>query len=502
MTAGREFELKFGVAASQAAAVAAALDSAGATRERLESRYFDTADGRLAVQQLALRLRRSRDGWEQTLKAPGPSLRDRYEDTRPAARPARADTPDIDPALHGGLRSGRELMRLLERGDSSPAPLVERYSTVVERLAVDVVAGASRIEVAFDRGQLLAGDASEPICEVEYELKSGGRELAFAVARLGIVEHGLWLQAPSKSQRGEQLALGKPLLARKAGRCRLDSRMGGSEIARAVLATAFEQIGANASAVAAGTPDDDLVHQLRIGLRRARTAARELGGLDEAVAGPWLDAATATFRRLGETRDRTVVAAALEARLAAAGSPLPALLPQGNDAARVDPVEVVRDHLFQLALIDLVEFVDATRPRGDGKHDEISPARARALIAGRLERLHRRVSRAAKRFDRLEEEAQHRIRKQLKRLRYLGEAVATLFPARSTRRFLARLSPAQDVLGAHVDLLTGRRWALALAAEAPGAAFNVAWFETQLEASATACRKALSKVAGARPFWR
>jgi len=65
MTDGREFELKYCVDAPRAAAVASALEAAGATRQRLESRYFDTVDGRLASQRLTLRLRHSPAGWEQ-----------------------------------------------------------------------------------------------------------------------------------------------------------------------------------------------------------------------------------------------------------------------------------------------------------------------------------------------------------------------------------------------------------------------------------------------------
>jgi len=68
--------------------------------------------------------------------------------------------------------------------------------------------------------------------------------------------------------------------------------------------------------------------------------------------------------------------------------------------------------------------------------------------------------------------------------------------------YLERLSPAQDALGAHIDLLVGldiaRRAAEAGDAEAW---FNVGWLTAQLHASVRRCRRSLRRAARAKPFW-
>ena len=55
----------------------------------------------------------------------------------------------------------------------------------------------------------------------------------------------------------------------------------------------------------------------------------------------------------------------------------------------------------------------------------------------------------------LEPAEQHRVRKRLKRLRYLGEFVAPLFGARGRALSSTQLEPAQDALGRHNDDAVG-----------------------------------------------
>ena len=49
--------------------------------------------------------------------------------------------------------------------------------------------------------------------------------------------------------------------------------------------------------------------------------------------------------------------------------------------------------------------------------------------------------RDGRKFEKLATERQHRVRKRLKRLRYLGEFLAPLFGKDDTEAFLARLKP-------------------------------------------------------------
>ncbi len=79
----------------------------------------------------------------------------------------------------------------------------------------------------------------------------------------------------------------------------------------------------------------------------------------------------------------------------------------------------------------------------------------------------------------------------------------SLYKPERVERYLGRLSPAQDALGAHIDLLVGLEMARASAEAGDAQAwFNVGWLTAQLETSAQGCRRALRRAARAEPFWK
>ncbi len=490
-----ETELKYGVPESAAPAIDASLRRLGGKLVSIESRYFDSNDGRLAAAGLSLRLRKSGGRWEQTVKAPGRHAADRLEETVP--RPGRWDGagPAIEPALHDGTRAGALMQSTLKGDDAGPAALVHVHTSRVKRRFAEIGSGTGRVEVAFDRGEVVAGDRSMPIREVEYELKAGEPQVLLDFARAGIVAHGMRLSTLSKAAHGDALArhAGRfaPVRARPPA---LQPDMDAAALRRAVMSTCIDQVSANASILAEGQLDDEVVHQLRIGLRRLRTAARELPREGESEPPPWDAPITELFHRLGEHRDRSIVAASVGHELAVAGSPEPSLEPPTDD---VDPVALVRGRGVQLALLDVLgeAMAAGTSERDDGD--------VHAAIATRLGTLHASMKKAAHRFDRLGDDERHRVRKRLKRLRYFAELIGPLHDPRAVRRYLAKLRPAQDALGAYIDLIVGIEFARErVAAGDERAWFNVGWLCAQLPRGVKRCRRALEDAAKARPFWR
>jgi len=491
-----ENELKFELPAGAVRAVEASLRRLGARRAAIESRYVDGDDGRLAAAGVSLRLRKRAGRWEQTVKAPGPSAFERLEET--VARLGRwgPDGPQVDPSLHAGTRAGRVLAEALRGEGGGTAPLVPVSTTRVRRSSVVLDVGDARVELAFDRGTVVAGDRVEAICEVEYELLSGDPLALVALARAAVVAHGMWLSTLSKGARGAALARHAGRVeATHARRPVLRKTMSAPALRREIVAACLEQVCANASVLARGQGDDEVIHQLRIGLRRLRTAARELAAR-EASPAAWEGVVTEVFRALGDCRDRTIVATALGRTLAEAGSPEPRLQPSGGESP--DPVALVRAAAFQLALIDVVaEVIVVPLSASADAHD------AHAEIAIRLSKLHTSLAKAAKRFGAVDDAERHRVRKRLKRLRYLAEMVGPLYGSGAVDRYLARLRPAQDALGAYVDLIVGLELAAAsVTAGDAGAWFNVGWLKAQLPRAAKRCRKALAEAATAKPFWR
>ncbi len=507
-----ESELKFTVDPARAHDIELALRRLPSTRAPIESRYFDTREGLLASAGLSLRLRRTGHGWKQTLKSPGRHAAERGEESM--ARPGRwgSDGPPLDLSLHRGTEGG-ELLRSILKHTSAASPSLDLRSTsrIVRRSAMLEGFGA-RVEVAFDKGEIVAGERSVAVCELEYELKAGDARALVAFGRAAIDDHAAWLSTLSKAARGARLAnhdAASPTATRSRPP-RLTPSMSALQVLQAVLRSCFDQVADNASEIAAGQPDGEAVHQLRVGLRRLRTASRELHGLAAGLDRGFEVAVARVFRQLGDVRDRSVVAGAMESALRAAGSPDPLLPPPSSDP--VDPVATVRASDFQQALMDVLDFVLIPDPAPEDARaafiaptfapDAADPPRVLRLLSVRLDALHRKLMRDAKKFETLSPEAQHKTRNRLKRLRYLAELMASLYDTPSVRRYLARLMPAQEALGARIDLFVALRMArdVTLGGAAKGW-FNVGWLTAQLPASAARCRKRLRRAAAAKPFW-
>jgi inorganic triphosphatase YgiF len=504
-----EIEYKFIVPAARLAAVRKALRAAGARSTALQARYHDTADSLLARHGIVLRVRREGRRWVQTTKARGNDPLQRLEHNVDLG-PVRAGiVPRPDIARHAGTPLGERLEGLREGGDLG---LVETYATDIRRLAVTQGAGAARIEIALDTGRIAApgADPRAPllaeVCELELELSDGPVHELTALARRWCEAYGLWFSSVSKSERGRRLMQGDPVPAAvKAAPVRLrpegeaGAALSGPRIQRAVVSACLVQILPNASEVAAGSEDEEHIHQLRVGLRRLRSALRELAALGPGLESTWDAPLAQAFRALGTRRDAQMRESVWLPRLNAAGAP--ALAREAAIAAPATPShEAVRAPGFQDALVALIGF--SATPANDDVPGALDEDAALAHIRHRLDRLARRVLRDGRRFDGLEALEQHAVRKRLKRLRYLAEFVAGCFPGAPTRRWLNALEPVQDALGAHCDALAARAHFLARAEAEPGAWFAVGWLSARLARSARACRKRLIALEDVRVFWK
>jgi CHAD domain-containing protein len=305
----------------------------------------------------------------------------------------------------------------------------------------------------------------------------------------------LWLCTTSKAERGERLLRPEgQSVATRARPPQLPRHVDGPTLMRAVLQSALEQVLANASGVADGEVDGEIIHQLRVGLRRLRTVLRELAALSGPVPDHWERVLASAFDDLGQRRDQEAVAAAVRPLLTAVAAPQLAW----SSRSAPDPVQVVRDGEFQATLIALLAMAHDDRPRLKA----LSPAAARKLLAGRFDGLHRRLMQEGRHFEQLDPEAQHRARKRLKRLRYLADLTAALWPQHATQRYLERLVLAQDALGHHNDVSVAAAAFRAEAREQPEAWFAAGYLLAHRAVTARAARKALRRVRDAEVFWR
>ncbi|HSW18484.1 MAG TPA: CHAD domain-containing protein, partial [Ramlibacter sp.] len=279
-----------------------------------------------------------------------------------------------------------------------------------------------------------------------------------------------------------------PAVAAAALQLRAKPRMG--EFTAAVLHECMAQVVGNASEIAAGSLADEHVHQVRVGLRRLRTALRELPGLSGARES-FEPVLVRVFQGLGERRDRTHVLRTIAPQVEAAGGPplrVPAHFHEGADAG-----ELVRASDFQDALLALFDHAEeARRTRGEPVRRAMRPP---------LDKLQKQVTREGRRFTRLAQEEQHQVRKRLKRLRYLSEFVAPLFSKKSVQRYLAGVKPAQEALGLYNDEIIAQAIYEELEASDPGARFGALWLQSRRAGEAKSCRKSLRALESAQAFW-
>lgn len=190
---GREFELKYSASPEQQAAIREAFPNL--VPIEMETTYYDTPKGDLSHRRWTLRRRFENGRSVCTVKTPAPGgARGEWE-------VEMGDIKDAVPELCK-LGAPAELLSLTAGG------VAQVCGARFTRLAGEVFAKGCTLELALDCGLLLGGGRTEPLCEVEVELKSGDEAAAVAFARDLAQRFGLVPQPKSKYRRALELAQG------------------------------------------------------------------------------------------------------------------------------------------------------------------------------------------------------------------------------------------------------------------------------------------------------
>ncbi|MFN3615192.1 MAG: CYTH domain-containing protein, partial [Rubrimonas sp.] len=310
----REIELKFLLdEAGEARWRAALSDLAGAapTRQALHAIYFDTPDHALAARRIALRLRKEGRRWVQTAKI-GRAVVAGLSSPREAECPAPGGRLSLDAIPDPDVRA-----EVIDA--AAGVELVPVCETVIQRAKARLSGPhGGTVEAAIDVGEIRAGGRAAPIREAEIELVAGDARDVYAVAARLAAGGALRFSRRSKAERGYALARGAEAVAATpapvyAAALSLRPSQPVETAAAEVLRSCLDQIAANAAAAAASDAPEG-PHQLRVGLRRLRTAFAVFA---PAIGGPAADDLDARARDLaavaGAVRDLDVVAEAVDA---------------------------------------------------------------------------------------------------------------------------------------------------------------------------------------------
>jgi inorganic triphosphatase YgiF len=387
----------------------------------LLSHYYDTPDEALAAAGASLRLRTEAAGRTvQTLKTGLGLVRDEVE-----AEVAPGHLDLSWPELAGlGLAA------------IGPDPLAPRFSVHVRRRSGVVEAGASRIEAAFDEGEIRAGDRREVVCEVELELLEGDREDLLTLARRLAAELPLTLSLRTKSARGSDLAADRPW-PRAAQVALAGGITTGEALRQALLGSLAEVAGRTRST--ANDPSVEAVHQMRVALRRMRSLTLVFRRrLDEAPAATVRAGLRDLARACGEVRELDVLMA-----MGPSGPALDTALSEARHRAAAGLSACLAAAPARLALLEGLLLAEA----GDWPGRARNAGGAAEGLGSDLDRRWQRIRREGQAADALGPEDLHALRLRIKAFRYALAAFEAPDWRRVAPGFEAGLRKAQDALG-------------------------------------------------------
>ncbi|MGY3621093.1 CYTH and CHAD domain-containing protein [Bradyrhizobium sp. USDA 10063] len=459
-----ETELKFRVATRNLRYLTGWRLPGGKMGERsdsdLVSTYFDTGKHKLRRHGLTLRVRQNGDTNIQTIKAANGAQLGRGE----WEAKIKNRTPDLREADGSPLEplASRKLRRKLK-------PV---FKTSVHRTTVPVRTRRSEIELAVDRGSIVAGHRASPIEELELELKSGRLADLFRVARVVEQRSGAELDLRSKAERGYGLACGSEEQVVFAEPIELEAGMTASEAFRVVARGTVRHFSGNADAVRNLDPEG--VHQMRVGLRRLRAAISLFSKvLPHAGTGAverelkWLTGELAPAREIDVFITEQVEPITHDRALSRGGKAIKDEIDGKRVRAFARARRAVNSERFRGLLVDTLEWIES-KPSPLTGHMDVPIEKFAANV------LHRRTRKARKQgqhLDRLSPRARHKLRIRIKKIRYAVDFFEGLFPARREQKRLKRLSShlkkIQDALGALNDFVAHRKMALAAALQAP-----------------------------------
>ena len=160
-------------------------------KQFLSNTYYDYLDHFLAKQKMGLRIRQEDQELTLTLKTNGEvvgGLHSRPEYNLPLTEKETPTNAQL-----------RELYPFEQLPSSTLQPI---FSTDFNRTFWLVEFQQSKIEVAFDQGKIIAGESEQPICEIEFELKSGNVQDLFDFVETLPFERDIYFSSASKAKRG------------------------------------------------------------------------------------------------------------------------------------------------------------------------------------------------------------------------------------------------------------------------------------------------------------
>jgi len=505
-------ELKFASTASDLPLLKQALlkttDNGRTPHTTLTSTYYDTASASLRRAGLALRVQEQNRRYIQTVIAANVSG---------VPRLGCGECEDV-------IDSGRPDPRALNCSAHLPetlgeAELLAQFTAVLRRtLFVLEPDESTQIEGALDEGELrtAASDRTEPICEVGLQLKRGDPAALYATGLRLLQIAPLRIEIRSKAERGFDLLGGtidKPQVEHTPPfdlKPDMTVEEGLQRIGRGCLTMLLR----NEAAALADVPEG--VHQIRVGVRRLRSAVAAVKRMLPPEQFAWVSRDLKWVADvLGPARNWDVFSGSLLAPVRSALRThqdlegLSRVTEQKRQAAHEGANAAIRSPRYTAALLNLSQWFASRSWRNQpvAEPSALLMAPIGAVAPGLIARRYKKAKKAIRGLDELTPQQRHEVRIAVKKLRYTIEFLEDLFDTDKVAKFVGRLKPLQDDLGYENDVRVANELLADLpnsddaAAIARAAGVALGWHDRGLADHDRKLRKHVRRFRQERPFW-
>ena len=487
-----------------------------ARTRKLHSTYYDTPELHLLENGISLRVRRQGRATLQSVKTQ--AARDgmtRREDETPLTDTRPAPQLIQDDALRGSVLAAEK------HGTLRPV-----FASDVQRTVRDLRSNDSRIKLAIDTATIECAPAAsggpaalaDSFCEIELELKSGKPVDVLRLGRALLDRYPLALSPMTKAERGYVAVTGRadPRLPVKRDALELSADIDVGPAYLQILTDCADHAQANLAAALSDNAEG--IHQMRVALRRLRSAIDTFHPvIDSAAMKALARRARDLAAELSPARDIDVfgddILCPVEQSLSGDVSfdSMRSLLSDLRRDARRHVHEVLAGPRFSELILDL-RIACAEQSWFEDGNDSVAGEPLVDRARSCLDRRYESVDKYGRRIDKLAPAARHEMRKRLKKLRYAAEFFAPLFAGRTTTRYRKELAQVQDAFGYLNDVEVAHEIIAALKdrAQLDESALGdlslacgaiIGWHEGRLKSAWCRARRRWAKLAVRPAFW-
>ncbi|CAA6606136.1 conserved hypothetical protein [Rhodospirillaceae bacterium LM-1] len=359
--------------------------------------------------------------------------------------PMKGNEPDMGWLGDHGVLSGLRRLDLV--------PFAVETLSVAKKQAGK---GASLLSISLESGWIEAGDGKKqaPVFRAVLSAAPHRWRALVQLARL-LIDISPADLVLNEQEAALMLAQGNAGQARRARRMGLRGIESVSGAFRLIARLGIEQIAANRSCIA-GVETVEGVHQMRVGVRRLRSAINLFRPLLKVTPATRISAQLKTLASLlGPVRDVDVfqeiildpVLALLPAHAGIEG--LKASFAKDRNELLAKALPALDRQPFASLMLDLQDWSETGTTKEEGDLG--------AFASKALDKRHRKLMKAGRDFLTLDPLARHALRIRGKKMRYAAEFLNTLFPEAKTQRYLEALTHLVDVLGHLNDIAVARR---------------------------------------------